>query len=267
MRRKITIKPIKKKKRSLFSRVYWSRVGFLVTSATTVALGLLYAEERALTAELQESAWASDERMLLVQESAAGVLKTVRERERRLDNAELERTAIQITLDARWLAVNRAKAEVSERKSQLDALQRDLNALERDLDTLQGDVAVRTTIVMEREDTARARELELEVWQLGLKNREAELAKDRFEQPYNPDRQFRLGVEAYERGEFEAAELHFRNVLRSKPSHDQALHYRDEAGYTFWVRTLARGDRLSEVAKRLLRKAEEPAKKRGARVY
>lgn len=71
------------------------------------------------------------------------------------------------------------------------------------------------------------------------------------------DAEFRNGVAAFEAGEFEKAEGHFRNVLKSKPSSDQALRYRDEAGYHFWVRALARGGRLAVVAQRILSAAEE----------
>lgn len=74
-----------------------------------------------------------------------------------------------------------------------------------------------------------------------------------------PDREFRNGVKAFEEGRFEEAEGHFRNVLKSQPDHEQALRYRDEAGYHFWVRVLAKGGRLSVVAQRILKQAEEAA--------
>lgn len=74
-----------------------------------------------------------------------------------------------------------------------------------------------------------------------------------------PDQEFRNGVKAFEEGRFEEAEGHFRNVLKSRPSHEQALRYRDEAGYHFWVRVLAKGDRLGTVARRILKSAEEAA--------
>ena len=74
-----------------------------------------------------------------------------------------------------------------------------------------------------------------------------------------PDQEFRNGVKAFEEGRFEEAEVHFRNVLKSEPDHEQALRYRDEAGYHFWVRVLAKGGRLSVVAQRILKQAEEAA--------
>ncbi|MCO5169662.1 MAG: HEAT repeat domain-containing protein [Planctomycetes bacterium] len=74
-----------------------------------------------------------------------------------------------------------------------------------------------------------------------------------------PDQEFRNGVKAFEEGRFEEAEAHFRNVLKSQPSHEQALRYRDEAGYHFWVRVLAKGGRLATVAQRVLKAAEEAA--------
>lgn len=74
-----------------------------------------------------------------------------------------------------------------------------------------------------------------------------------------PDTEFRNGVAAFEEGRFEEAEVHFRNVLKSQPDHEQALRYRDEAGYQFWVRVLARGGRLATVAQRMLKAAEEAA--------
>jgi len=73
------------------------------------------------------------------------------------------------------------------------------------------------------------------------------------------DAEFRLGVNAFEQGKFEEAEQHFRNVIKSKPDHTQALRYRDEAGYHFWVKVLARGGRLATVAKRVLKSAEKAA--------
>ena len=73
------------------------------------------------------------------------------------------------------------------------------------------------------------------------------------------DSEFRNGVAAFEEGRFEDAEKHFRAVLQSRPSHAQALRYRDEAGYHFWVQVLARGGRLGTVAKRMLAAAEEEA--------
>jgi hypothetical protein len=71
-----------------------------------------------------------------------------------------------------------------------------------------------------------------------------------------PDSEFRNGVAAFEEGRFEEAEVHFRNVLKSQPDHAQALRYRDEAGYQFWVRVLAKGGRLATVAQRMLKAAE-----------
>ena len=73
------------------------------------------------------------------------------------------------------------------------------------------------------------------------------------------DGEFRNGVAAFEEGRFEDAEKHFRAVLQSRPSHEQALRYRDEAGYHFWVQVLARGGRLATVAKRMLAAAEQEA--------
>ncbi|HBP20142.1 MAG TPA: hypothetical protein DEA08_20425 [Planctomycetes bacterium] len=73
------------------------------------------------------------------------------------------------------------------------------------------------------------------------------------------DGEFRLGVNAFEQGRFEEAENHFRNVLKSQPGHGQAVRYRDEAGYRFWVQVLARGGRLATVAKRILKMAEKGA--------
>ncbi|MGE0713211.1 MAG: HEAT repeat domain-containing protein [Planctomycetota bacterium] len=73
------------------------------------------------------------------------------------------------------------------------------------------------------------------------------------------DGEFRLGVNAFEQGRFEEAEQHFRNVLKSQPDHTQAVRYRDEAGYRFWVQVLARGGRLATVAKRMLSMAEKGA--------
>jgi len=75
----------------------------------------------------------------------------------------------------------------------------------------------------------------------------------------DPDTEFRSGVAAFEQGRFEEAEKHFANVLKSRPDHTQALRYRDEAGYRFWVQVLARGGRLGDVAKRILKAAEEGA--------
>ncbi|RMG15221.1 MAG: hypothetical protein D6731_08810 [Planctomycetota bacterium] len=75
----------------------------------------------------------------------------------------------------------------------------------------------------------------------------------------SPDAEFRNGVAAFEQGEFEQAERHFRNVLKSQPDHEQALRYRDEAGYRFWVKVLARGGRLATVARRILKAAEKAA--------
>jgi hypothetical protein len=74
-----------------------------------------------------------------------------------------------------------------------------------------------------------------------------------------PDQEFRNGVKAFEEARFEEAEVHFRNVLKSQPDHEQALKYRDEAGYHFWVRVLAKGGRLATVAQRILKQAEEAA--------
>jgi HEAT repeat protein len=73
------------------------------------------------------------------------------------------------------------------------------------------------------------------------------------------DSEFRDGLKAFEEGEFEQSERHFRNVLKSQPDHAQALRYRDEAGYQFWVKVLARGGRLATVAKRILKAAEKAA--------
>jgi len=75
----------------------------------------------------------------------------------------------------------------------------------------------------------------------------------------NADAEFRDGVNAFEEGRFEDAEQHFRNVIKSKPGYEQALRYRDEAGYHFWVRVLARQGRLATVAERILKLAEEAA--------
>jgi HEAT repeat protein len=80
-----------------------------------------------------------------------------------------------------------------------------------------------------------------------------------FAQAQEPDQEFRNGVKAFEEARFEEAEVHFRNVLKSQPDHEQALKYRDEAGYHFWVRVLAKGGRLATVAQRILKQAEEAA--------
>lgn len=69
--------------------------------------------------------------------------------------------------------------------------------------------------------------------------------------------EFSEGVKAFEQGRFEEAEVHFRNVLKTKPDSAQAVRYRDEAGYHFWVKVLARGGRLAVVAQRILSAAEE----------
>jgi CheY-like chemotaxis protein len=75
----------------------------------------------------------------------------------------------------------------------------------------------------------------------------------------SPDAEFRNGLAAFDQGKFEEAERHFRNVLKSQPDHEQALRYRDEAGYHFWVKVLARDDRLATVARRILKAAERAA--------
>ena len=75
----------------------------------------------------------------------------------------------------------------------------------------------------------------------------------------DPDVDFRNGVAAFEQGRFEEAEQFFRNVLKTNPGHEQALRYRDEAGYHFWVKVLARGGRLGTVAQRILKSAEKGA--------
>lgn len=80
-----------------------------------------------------------------------------------------------------------------------------------------------------------------------------------FAHAQQPDQEFRNGVKAFEEARFEEAEVHFRNVLKSQPDHEQALKYRDEAGYHFWVRVLAKGGRLATVAQRILKQAEEAA--------
>lgn len=69
--------------------------------------------------------------------------------------------------------------------------------------------------------------------------------------------EFSEGVKAFEQGRFEEAEVHFRNVLKTKPDSAQAVRYRDEAGYHFWVKVLARGGKLAIVAQRILQAAEE----------
>src|SRR2546423_6165861 len=70
------------------------------------------------------------------------------------------------------------------------------------------------------------------------------------------DEEFRSGVKAFEEGRFEDAEKHFREVLKSRPSDEQARLYRDEAGYQFWVQVLARGGNLATLGKRILSSAE-----------
>src|SRR5947209_1971947 len=74
-----------------------------------------------------------------------------------------------------------------------------------------------------------------------------------------PDEEFRAGVKDFEEGLFEKAEGHFREVLKSKPSDEQARLYRDEAGYHFWVQVLAKGGNLETLGKRLLAAAERGA--------
>lgn len=75
------------------------------------------------------------------------------------------------------------------------------------------------------------------------------------------DAQFRDGVKAFEEGRFEDAEKSFTEVLKANPSNEDALSFRDEAGYKFWVEVLARGGRLGTLARRLLKRAESGAKK------
>ncbi|MEZ0230847.1 MAG: HEAT repeat domain-containing protein [Planctomycetota bacterium] len=75
------------------------------------------------------------------------------------------------------------------------------------------------------------------------------------------DEDFRAGVKNFEEGLFEKAEESFRKVLIAKPSDEQARLYRDEAGYHFWVRVLARGGNLATLAKRFLAAAERGAVK------
>lgn len=75
------------------------------------------------------------------------------------------------------------------------------------------------------------------------------------------DAQFREGVKAFEEGRFEDAEKAFREVLKANPSNEDALSFRDEAGYKFWVDVLARGGRLGTLARRILKRAETGAKK------
>ena len=60
---------------------------------------------------------------------------------------------------------------------------------------------------------------------------------------HGQDTEFRQGVDAFEQGRFEEAADYFRKVLEARPSAEQALRYRDEAGYHFWVRALARQGR------------------------
>lgn len=80
---------------------------------------------------------------------------------------------------------------------------------------------------------------------------------------YAQDTEFRQGVDAFEQGRFEEAAEYFRKVLEARPSAEQALRYRDEAGYHFWVRALARQGRLATYARRILRSAErEPVRER-----
>src|ERR1700686_4984645 len=73
------------------------------------------------------------------------------------------------------------------------------------------------------------------------------------------DEEFRSGVKAFEEGRFEDAEKHFREVLKSRPSDEQARLYRDEAGYHFWVQVLARGGNLAILGRRILAAAENGA--------
>lgn len=69
-------------------------------------------------------------------------------------------------------------------------------------------------------------------------------------------RAFAAALAAFEQGRFDEAEARFHALLATKPDAAQAISYRDEAGYRFWVKVLARGGRLAQVAKRLLRTAE-----------
>ncbi|MDF1667785.1 MAG: hypothetical protein P1V97_38970, partial [Planctomycetota bacterium] len=81
------------------------------------------------------------------------------------------------------------------------------------------------------------------------------------ESVFAQDAQFRNGVKAFEEGRFEDAEKSFTDVLKANPSNEDALSFRDEAGYKFWVEVLARGGRLGTLARRLLKRAESGAKK------
>lgn len=73
------------------------------------------------------------------------------------------------------------------------------------------------------------------------------------------DEEFRKGVKAFEEGRFEDAERSFREVLKAKPSDEQARLYRDEAGYHFWVKVLAANNNMSTLGKRILAAAERGA--------
>ncbi|MBI3722579.1 hypothetical protein HY251_01285, partial [bacterium] len=80
-------------------------------------------------------------------------------------------------------------------------------------------------------------------------------------QAAEPDEAFREGVRAFDEGRFEDAEKAFREVLKAKPSDEQARLYRDEASYQFWVKVLARGGNLAVLGQRILSAAERGAKR------
>lgn len=128
--------------------------------------------------------------------------------------------------------------------------------LQESRDTL--DAALAESVALEgalglREHALIARARTLAICELDLERREVEVAK---REAHDPDREFRLGREASERGDQEEAERHFRNVLRGELSQERALYYRDQMGYSHWVRVLARGGGLGDAAKSILKRAE-----------
>lgn len=212
----------KKKKKSLFARVYWSRVGLVVTTAATIVLILLYSEQRELNTALAADGWTR---------SFLRATARTQRAQRALDDRERDVAASERTASSVLTAANVRAQAVFEREVEANRRERDLLLRVQNLEVREWELERREQKATRREQTAAPR-------------------------VFNSDHAFRLGCEAFERGDHEEAERHFREVLRGGPS--QARRYRDEAGYHYWVRVLARGGAMSDVAKKILKRAELP---------
>ncbi len=69
---------------------------------------------------------------------------------------------------------------------------------------------------------------------------------------------FREGVAAFEQGDYEVAEASFARALQGLPNDRTARNWRDEAGFRFWIDTLAqkRAPELARTTRQILQLAE-----------